>query len=60
VVSKYYFSERVFIELNSPVGETESVNPSSLGPYPSHRSKADQLDKKGKMPLLQREAVRHL
>lgn len=57
MVSKYYFSERMFTELNSAMKKTETVNLSSSGPYPSHKPKANQLEKKGKAPLLQREAA---
>lgn len=54
MVSQYYFSERTFTELASVVDETDIINLSSSGPYPSYRSKANQLEKKGKMPVSNR------
>lgn len=61
MVSKYYFSEMMFAEFDSVVVETETVKQrSSSRPYPSHMSKANQLEKKGKMPLLQQEAAKCL
>lgn len=51
----------MFAEFDSVVVETETVKQrSSSRPYPSHMSKANQLEKKGKMPLLQQEAAKCL
>lgn len=54
MVSKYYFSERMFTKLAFVADETEILNLSSSSPYPSYRSKTNQLEKKGKMPLSNR------
>lgn len=48
----------MFIELNSVADKTETVNLSSSGPC--HRSKANKLEKRGKMPLLQWEAAKRV
>lgn len=54
MVSKYCFLERMFTKLASVADETEIVNVSSSGPYPSYKFKTNQLEKKGKLPLSNR------